>query len=273
MLGVILGRRGGAPRAIRWLAMYALARIVLVRRIVRRIEGGVSPPVARPGESVFDTDVEAVAESLRIDGFDATLRLPPEAVAGLACLGDGAATGTPPSWIERPGSAAADRVAEDPALFRVAARYLGTKPTYRGSRVWWTRPDTSADPRETGARFHYDLYDYRAVLFLIYLTDVDADAAPHVCVRASHRLRGWRDQLHPRRHRSDEEIARSYGTERIVAICGPAGTVIAEDPFCFHKVKLPAARPRLAMQILYTGGDFPAPSFSRDERSRRRDTD
>lgn len=44
-------------------------------------------------------------------------------------------------------------------------------PIYQGSRIWWTRPGERADPRETGARFHYDLYDYRALTFLFYLTD------------------------------------------------------------------------------------------------------
>jgi hypothetical protein len=146
-------------------------------------------------------------------------------------------------------------------VLNLAALYLGCSPIYQGSRFWWTRPGEIADPTETGSRFHYDLYDYRAVVFLFYLTDVDQHTGPHVCVRGSHRLRSWSEQIHPRRHRSDDEIIRSYGAARIVTICGPAGMVIAEDPFCFHKVMLPIKGERLAAQLLYTGSDFPVPSF------------
>ena len=269
LVRLIASRPGGMGRALSWLLMYAIARIVAVRRIVRSFARRQPHPVAGCSESMFDTDVVEVVKSLRRDGFDSRLRLPAPLVRGLACLGGRVSTSSPYSGAEVSSSSAVERVAKDSTLLQIAALYLGTVPVYQGSRLWWTRSEALADPRETGAWFHYDLYDYGALVFLFYLTDVDPDSGPHVCVRASHGSRKWTDQLHPRRYRTDEEIVRSYGTERIITICGPAGTAIAEDPFCFHKVMLPTKGARLALQLLYTYNDFPAPSFNGGERSRQ----
>ena len=243
--------------------MYLLARLVGVRRVVRSLAGRRAQPLDPHRSSVFDADVARVADAIRRNGFDATLRLPPAIVQELAELGKGVTSSSPYSVRAPETFPTVEMIATDGKLRELAALYLGGDPVYQGSRLWWTRPDSPGDPRETGARFHYDLYDYRALIFLFYLTDVGPDAGPHVCVRASHRLRTWRDQLHPRRHRSDEDVRRGYGLDRIVTICGPAGTTIAEDPFCFHKARPPTARDRFALQILFTGGDFPAPSFRR----------
>jgi len=262
----------GSSRAFGWLAMYALARILVVRRIGRRLARTGPRAVPEGPRSIFDTDAAGIAEALRKDGFDARLRLPPAILPDLASLGEGmpGAPGSSPfSKTEGTGLALAETLADDLTLRRIAALYLGGVPVYRGSRVWWIGPGDCADPRETGARFHYDLYDYRALTFLFYLTDVGPETAPHVCVRASHRLRRWKDQIHPRRHRSDERVVRSYGEDSVVTILGPAGTGIAEDPFCFHKVKLPAKGRRLALQLLYTGRDVPAPAFNRVGASRQ----
>ena len=264
----MVSRPGGCSRALGWLAMYTLARIVVVRRIARRLSRRGARHVEEGWPSMFDADVGEVAEALRVEGFDARLRLPRDILRELVSFGAGLSGSTPYSNAGRPGLVLVEKIAADPLLLEIAARHLESPPIYLGSRIWWTRPGEYADPRETGARFHYDLYDYTALVFLFYLTDVGPEAGPHVCVRASHRRRKWRDQLHPRRHRSDDEIVRLYGEDRIVTICGPAGTGIAEDPFCFHKVKLPAQRARLALQLLYTGHDVPAPSFNRARTSR-----
>lgn len=270
-VGGIGSRRGGYLRALKWLAMYALARIVAVRRIARMLSRGDTRSAVRARHSMFDANVEEVTETLRLDGFDPRLRLPAQIVRDFVSFGEGIAglPGVAPhSSAMRSSLALTDEIADDTTLRKIAALYLGASPFYQGSRIWWTRPGERADPLETGARFHYDLYDYSALTFLFYLTEVGPDAAPHVCVRASHRLRKWKDQVDPVRHRSDDQIVRHYGTERIVTICGPPGTGIAEDPFCFHKVKLPARRERLALQLLYTGRDVLTLSFRRAESSR-----
>lgn len=251
--------------------MYVFGRVLFVRRIARF--GRSHRPrwasaMRTPSPAVLGADVALLSRSLRAHGFDASLRLEPAVLRDLVFRGESISDSSPFPNFERTEFGAGDRLAEDSTLRELAETYFQAIASYQGNRIWWTRPGASADPLETGARFHYDLYDYRALIFLIYLTDVDPSTAPHVCVRGSHRSRRWRDQVHPRRHRSDEEIERVYGAERIVTICGPAGTVIAEDPFCFHKVELPARRERLALQLLFTGNDFPAPSFTRSAAAR-----
>lgn len=260
-----LGRSpGGLVTSLRWLVMYVLGRSVLVRRMARAVAARRTSSICPTAPTRFEADVSSIAGAVERDGFDARLRLPSKSVAEIASSVAGLSPAAPYSLdspLARSASPAITSLAEDGALRTLASIYLGTTPEYVGTRIWWLHPTTRADPLETGARFHYDLYDYRAITFLIYLTDVDLDAAPHVCVRGSHRERSVRNQLHPRRHRSDEEIARRYGAGRVVTITGPAGTVIAEDPFCFHRVSLPAKKPRLALQLLYAANDFPAPSF------------
>jgi len=241
--------------------MYALARIVMVRTIARCRPVRRTSALGFRAGSIFDVDADALAASLRADGFDARLRLPATLVGEIVCLGKRVSASTPCA-AQGPPFEVVERIAKDPALERIAALYLGVPAIYRGSRLWWKSSEAPGDPRESGTRFHYDLYDYGSLAFLFYLSDVDASAGPHVCVRASHRFRRWRDQLHPRRHRSDEEVIRSYGRERIITIHGPAGTVIAEDPFCLHKGTPLASRRRLALQLLYTRNAFPAPPFS-----------
>ena len=265
MVAVLTARPGGFLNAVKWLVMYASARILAVRRIVRRLSRDRPLPFVPVSGSIFEADIVAIAESLHRNGFDTSLRLPAETVEELFVLGQGVSASTPNSVSEPSSLAPMEKIAQDPTVLKLGALYLGCSPIYQGSRVWWTRPGEIADPTETGSRFHYDLYDYRAVVFLIYLTDVDQHTGSHVCVRGSHWLRSWSDQIHPRRHRSDDEIIDSYGAARIVTISGPAGMVIAEDPFCFHKVMLPIQGERLAAQLLYTGRDFPVPSFIRGE--------
>jgi hypothetical protein len=246
--------------------MYVLARIVVVRRLVGWAARAHAPEVRIESQtrSMFDADVPAIVRAVRRDGFDSRLRLPPDFVRELAASGEPFREMVPFSLEMAPLPAAVGRIESDPLLLRLAALYFQSRPVVAGSRIWWTRAGAAdADPLATGSRFHYDLYDYRTLVVLFYLTDVPKDGATHVCVRASHRARRWRDQLHPRRHRSDEIVRRLYGGDRIVEIVGQAGTGIAEDPYCFHNVKLPTSHDRLALQILYTGREVSTPSFRR----------
>src|ERR1700737_2062033 len=86
LVGVIASGPGGIPRALGWLAMYALGRVVAVRRIARRLGRRRAQAMAPRSPSIFDTDIAALAESLRVNGFDARLRLPPPVVTELAAL-------------------------------------------------------------------------------------------------------------------------------------------------------------------------------------------
>jgi hypothetical protein len=152
------------------------------------------------------------------------------------------------------------KLAEDPVLLEIAARYLGTKPRLVGVNLWWSYPEVAdAAARDFAAqKFHFDLDDFKFIKFFFYLTDVDATSGPHVVVRGTHRRKrhaSFREQFAVRRY-SDEEVIAAYGADSVVTITGPAGTGFVEDTMCIHKGLPPASRPRLALQIQYALNDF-----------------
>ncbi len=250
--------------ALRWLVMYVFGRVVVIRRLSRWL-GRRRHFVVTGASSMFEhVSIGGVVERLREDGVDATMRLPASITDRLVAAASRVAMSRPYQDAESAADSEIDAFGADAALLEIAGRYLGHRPGYAGCRVWWLDAAGAAEPLSSGTRFHYDLYDYAAVAFLCFLTDVVGDAGSHCCVRGSHRRRHWRDQIRPTRHRSGAEVVAAYGADRIVTIRGPAGTVIAEDPFCFHRALPPKSRGRrLAVQFLYTARDFPAPSFRR----------
>jgi hypothetical protein len=252
----------GTFAAVRWLIIYALARIVVIRRLSRRRGRRRSTEIEAP--TVFEPfSAPPVVERLRDDGIDATLRLPASITERLAAAAARIAMPVAHPCAEGPGDPEIDAMASDATLLEIAAGYLGRSPEYTGCRVWWLDEKSVVEPLSSGTRYHYDLYDYAAVAFLVFLTDVVDEAGSHCCVRGSQRRRPWRDQIRPTRHRSEAEVIAAYGAHRIVTVTGPAGTVIAEDPFCFHRARPPKGGRRLALQFLYTARDFPVPSFRR----------
>jgi hypothetical protein len=152
------------------------------------------------------------------------------------------------------------RLASDPVLELIAARYLGSVPVLVGTDMWWTFPvDASAEDRHRHAHlFHRDVDDFAFVKFFFYLTDVDHDDGPHVIVTGSHRrppVARWSDRLVLRRY-SDAEIAALYPATAITTIVGAAGTGFAEDTLCVHKGSTPTDRPRLLLQFEYALHDY-----------------
>lgn len=152
------------------------------------------------------------------------------------------------------------QLSRDPVLLEIAARYLHAAPTLVGVNMWWSYPvrGSAIDHSHAAQMFHYDLDDFKFIKFFFYLTDVDADAGPHVIVRGSHRERyraSLRDSLRVRRY-SDEEISRAYGDDRVVRITGPAGSGFAEDTLAIHKGEVPTGRARLLLQFQYALNDF-----------------
>lgn len=147
------------------------------------------------------------------------------------------------------------KLARDPALELIAAEYLGSIPRLVGVGLWWTFPvDATDEDRDRHAHlFHRDVDDFAFVKFFFYITDVDSESGPHVCIRGSHRepphLRRS-DHLRLRRY-SDDEIESFYGGYRAVSIEGPAGTGFVEDTTCVHKGVTPTSRPRLVLQFEY----------------------
>lgn len=149
------------------------------------------------------------------------------------------------------------RLGEDPALLHVARCYVGAHARLRVSRLWWSfAGDIDAtDRNEHAQRYHFDLDDYRFLKVFFYLTDVDADAGPHVYVRGSHRGKSLR-HLFPMRRFTDAEVEQVYHPSRIVSIEGRAGEGFLEDTFGIHKGSPPVKHDRLLLQFEYAVHDY-----------------
>jgi hypothetical protein len=150
------------------------------------------------------------------------------------------------------------KIADDPTLLEIASQYLETEPIFTGSRLWWifAVDDPHYNPRQTVSYYHYDLDDYSCVRFFFYLTDVDINSGPHICIRGSHHHKKITHVIFPFKRRTDEEIAAVYGQENIVTICGQAGFGFAEDTICYHKAERPLGKDRLILQIQYAGKNY-----------------
>ena len=249
-----LTRDAGRLAALRWLWMYTFGRFVAVRRLCR---------VMRPsrGRDPESAGFRSLVSRLEEDGIDWSLSLPAATVSRLVELACKQAASRAYPSAQEGGHPWLDRAAAESGFAEIASAYLGTAARYAGCRMWWLDADND-DALAVGTRFHYDLYDYGALAFLCFLTDVQPGSGAHVCVRSSHRRRSLRDQLRLRRHWPDQDVLETYGPERIVTVTGSAGTVIAEDPFCIHKALTPTIGRRLAVQFLYTASNRPAPSFA-----------
>jgi hypothetical protein len=154
----------------------------------------------------------------------------------------------------------AQRLANDPVLRWIAARYLGTIPRLIGVNLWWSYPTapTQEELNDAAQMFHYDVDDFKFIKFFFYLTQVAEDSGPHIVIKGTHRRKAFKsslDRLRLRRY-TDQEIADIYRSERIIAIVGPAGTGFAEDTLAIHKGRPPTIGPRLTFQVQFALHDF-----------------
>jgi hypothetical protein len=235
-------------------------------------------------QSIFpDLDVDAVVAGLRSDGYYRGLKLPQATLSELVdfahkapCYGnrnpamgftyaekDQVFQKFPQSIVlgkffnSAEQCPAVHRVENDPKLLAIAALYLRSLPVHQGSNMWWSfAGEASPEERSKAAQlYHIDLDDYRFVKFFFYLTPVDADHGPHVIVRGTHNAKRLDHQAAIRRF-TDEEIAATYGADRVITIYGEAGSGFAEDTLCFHKGEPPVAGDRLVLQIEYGLRDY-----------------
>ncbi len=150
------------------------------------------------------------------------------------------------------------KLANDSFLLEIASKYLNSEAVFTGSRLWWLFPvdDETFDPKQTVSYYHYDLDDYNCVRFFFYVTDVDLESGPHICIRGSHRKKKLAHLLSPFKRRNDEDMVNYYGEENIITICGEAGFGFAEDTNCYHKAERPRSKNRLILQIQYAMKDY-----------------
>jgi hypothetical protein len=137
-------------------------------------------------------------------------------------------------------------LANSAPLVRMAAQYIGCKPTISAIGLRWSYPQNGNGSGLQG--FHRDCDDWRFIKVFVYLTDVDVAAGPHVYVGGTHQEH-CSMRLQPY---SDDEITDRYGASRIASVTGPAGTGFAVDTRGIHKGMVPTQKPRLLMQIQYS---------------------
>ncbi|MBE9080050.1 hypothetical protein IQ241_22620 [Romeria aff. gracilis LEGE 07310] len=152
------------------------------------------------------------------------------------------------------------KLANDPKVREIASKYIGKPAIYTGSSMFWTYPirNKSYDSdQQKFSQYHYDLDDFSGVRFCFYLSDVDFDSGPHVCIRGSHRKRSLLHTLNfLSRVQLESELRKVYQDDQFMTLKGQAGFGFIEDTFCFHKGEVPAKRPRLFLQLHFTANNY-----------------
>jgi hypothetical protein len=288
-------RRGtGNPR---WLLMFILGRFKLFRSIM--ISFHRNPGHYNVEQSIFkELDIYRAVDTLKRDGAYLGINLPNEILHKLLdytsthdCYADSShqfgfnyAQKQEAEKKYKKAFVEADyfnatllcpaiwKLSHDPKLLYIASHYLGGKPLYTGSRLWWlftkgekeknlllsdmTFLSLRKEARNGSYFFHYDLDDYRCLKFFFYLTEVDSSAGPHMFVQGSHERKKISHLYSLFRRCSDEAIEEFYNAENIVTICGKPGFGFAEDTFCFHKAAFPTAKDRLVLLLQFTLNDY-----------------
>jgi hypothetical protein len=131
-------------------------------------------------------------------------------------------------------------------VLRIAADYLGCKPTLSGLGAYWSFPGN--EPAVYTQHFHRDLDDWRFVKLFVYLTDVDHGSGPHAYVMQSHRTAAhFRARQYSRR-----AIDSRYGRDKVHTVLGPRGTAFMADTYGIHAGTVPTHAPRLVLQAQYS---------------------
>lgn len=277
-----------------WLIMSIIGRLRIIRKLVKLFTKKNKLQRYNLAASAFDSvNIESAVQSLQKEGYWEGIKLPKHLVNHIlqfTITGDCYGNSNPRLGFKVYQKKQAEQkcqlvfnkaeyfnsssrcpiireLSTDPLLLEIARQYLQTKPVFTGSRLWWIFPvdDSSYDPRKTVSYFHYDLDDYSCVRFFFYLTDVDSNSGPHICVRGSHRNKKLNHVLSPFKRRTDKDIASYYGNENIITICGEAGFGFAEDTIAYHKAARPLTKSRLILQLQYAINDYGNHNDLKDE--------
>lgn len=152
----------------------------------------------------------------------------------------------------------------DPLLQTLASRYLGCEPVLYSALVWASPVFGGRNLSEAAQMYHYDFDGTKFLKFFVYLSDVESGNGPHKLIPGSHMNDKRSRTLRARDGRfTDAEIEELYDVQP-QPITGKAGTVFAEDTFCWHKGEPPTEQDRWVLQLCYSSflnGDTSAHSF------------
>jgi hypothetical protein len=142
-------------------------------------------------------------------------------------------------------------LANDPAILRVASRFLGCRATLGYTSVWWSY-NTPLGAQEA-ENFHRDVDDWKFLKLFVYLTDVTRENGPHVYV--SHSVRS--PKLRVIRRFEDQEVIDAFGSGNILELTAPAGAGFLENTFGVHKGTPVVRGRRLMFQAVYSLSALP----------------
>jgi len=131
-------------------------------------------------------------------------------------------------------------------ILRIAADYLGCRPTLSSIAVRWSLPVATRKPMVQS--FHRDPDDWRHLKVFVYLTDVDETSGPHVYVLQSHLTSST---LRARAYEPDD-VGRRFGTHNMQPVLGPRGTMFVADTHGVHMAAPARLRPRLILILQYS---------------------
>lgn len=283
-------------RKPKWFLVFIFGRFNFIRYLYA-LKSSLKPSstTASPTESLFaQIEPDRVVDTLNQDGIYADFSLPSDILQGLLqqskthnCF----AGGDPnmgfkieeksevdrvydkPFYVARyfnisSGWAEISQLANDPKVRKIADRYIGQQSKYTGASLFWTFPirGTSQDAdQQKFSYFHYDLDDLASLRFCFYLTDVDVENGPHLCIRGSHLKKSLFDVLNFfTRIQPAEKLSKFYGQQKFLTLQGKSGTAFIEDTFCFHKGIPPKSKPRLFLQLHFAAHNYGNTEFLDD---------
>lgn len=136
-------------------------------------------------------------------------------------------------------------LANSPVILDLARHYLGCTPTISGLSARWSFPGKASG--EVVQKFHRDSEDWLAFRIMVYLTEVDEAAGPHVYVKGTH--------LDRRTRRlpvlEDDAVRQRFGAH-IQRQTGARGFGFAVDTAGLHKGEVPAGDARLLLSFQYS---------------------
>jgi len=143
----------------------------------------------------------------------------------------------------------------DESILFLIQEYLGCTPVLCSVLAWFSFPGSDSNPSSyhqalsrAAQQFHFDMDQIQFVKIFVYLSDVTENNGPFVYVTGSHehKMNNFRDGRY-----EDSEITNFYGSHRLQAIGGSAGTIFAADTCGFHKGAPLQSGHRLILQMVY----------------------
>jgi len=128
--------------------------------------------------------------------------------------------------------------------------------------LWWSTAYGAKPDANAAQLYHFDMDRIRWLKFFFYLADVGPENGPHCFVAGSHNSDGIPASFLDRGYVriADEEVAATYGPERLIEFSGPRDTIIAEDTRGLQKGRSVLRGDRPVLEFEFSNSLFGATS-------------